>query len=146
MEKRETFVAYGDLLRELAAQCRASQECLRRCGRRDVDGTDKLADWVARREGRLAEGLERCADAGPSKLVKRMLQYKPEHRCWQNPADCFAALEQTVAVNHAISEALQEEMRKSAPLDISEQMHDLMQQVDAINRKVSLAMVTSQDL
>jgi hypothetical protein len=146
MEQRETFIEYGDLLRELAAQCRAAEAFLSQGASRELDSMDQLAEWVARREGRVADGLERCAEEGPANMVSRRLQFMPEHRAWEAPEDRVTALQQAVAVNNAVASVLREETEKSVPVDVGEQMDDLTRQVDAINRKVSLALVTSQDL
>ncbi|MEE4276867.1 MAG: hypothetical protein V2I82_00195 [Halieaceae bacterium] len=146
MQQRDTFIAYGDLLRELATQCRRSEGYLRERQGPDLSNVDQLAEWVARRQGRLATGLSRCADQGPRKLVERRLQYKPHYRAWNEPGDRRAALESVVALNRIVTEVLDEEADKSVAIEIGEQMADLTAQIDAVNRKISLALVTSQDL
>lgn len=145
---RDTFIAFGDLLKSLALQCRAAERFLRRA-QADTGApmvTTEFAAWVAQREGRVATGLEQCAQQGPDNMVERRLQYQPSYRAWQDPDTTNLALRQVVVLNNAVAEALREATEKSVPVEIGEQMDDLTRQIDAINRKVSLAVVTSEDV
>ena len=146
MSERETFVAYGDLLMNLALQCRSVERALGRRAEDDGGLTVELAKWVAERQARVASGLERCAKEGPENLVARRLQFKPSYRAWLGPEQGDVALGQVVALNNVVTEVLAEEAEKSVPVELGEQMDDLTKQVDAINRKISLALVTSGDL
>lgn len=147
-QNRDTFIAFGDLLRNLALQCRAAERFLRKARADDGEPTvtAEFAAWVAQREGRVATGLEQCAQQGPDNMIARRLQYKPSYRAWLDPDTTGQALTQTVNLNNAVAEALDEATEKSVAIEIGEQMADLTRQIDAINRKVSLAVVTSDDV
>ena len=147
-QDRDTFIAFGDLLKSLALQCRAAERFLRRARADDSEPTltAEFAAWVAQREGRVATGLEQCAQQGPANMIARRLQYKPSYRAWLDPDTTRLALRQTVNLNNAVAEALDEATEKFVPIEIGEQMADLTRQIDAINRKVSLAVVTSDDV
>lgn len=147
-EQRDTFVAFGDLLKSLALQCRAAERFLRKLR---ADGSEPMvtvefAAWIAQREGRVATGLEQCVQHGPANMIARRLQYKPSYRAWLDPDTAKLALRQVVDVNNAVAEALREAAEKSVPVEIGEKMEDLTRQIEAINRKVSLAVVTSGDI
>lgn len=146
--QRDTFIAFGDLLKSLGLQCRAAERFLRKVRSDDAEPTvtAEFAAWVAQRQARIATGLEQCALQGPENMVARRLQYKPSYRAWLDPGTTGLALKQVVNLNNAVAEALGEVAEKSAPVEIGEKMEDLTRQIDAINRKVSLAMVTSRDL
>jgi len=148
MKQRDTFISFGDLLKSLALQCRAAERFLRRAGADDAESTvtAEFANWVAKREGRVATGLEQCAQQGPENMIARRLQYKPSYRAWLDPGAAELALRQVVDLNNAVAEALAEATEKSVPVEIGEKMDDLTRQIDAINRKVSLAVVTAKDL
>lgn len=148
MKQRDTFIAFGDLLKNLALQCRAAERFLRRARADDRQSmvATEFAVWVAQREGRVATGLEQCAQQGPDNMISRRLQFKPSYRAWLDPGDTALALKQVVALNNAVAEALAEVTEKSVPVEIGEKMADLTRQIDAINRKVSLAMVTAKDV
>lgn len=146
MAERETFVAFGDLLLKLALQCRAAERFLKQRTKAEAGVTVELAYWVAERQARVASGLEGCAQEGPSNMVSRRLQYKPDYQAWLDPQETEPALKQVVNLNNTVSEVLQEVTDKSVPVEVGEQMQDLTRQVDAINRKVSLALVVSSDV
>jgi hypothetical protein len=147
-KQRDTFIAFGDLLKSLALQCRAAERFLRRAktDRGAPTITAEFAAWVAEREGRVATGLEQCAQQGPENMIARRLQYKPSYRAWLDPGATESALKQVVDLNNAVAEALAEATEKSAPVELGEKMDDLTRQIDAINRKVSLAVVTAKDV
>jgi len=147
MTERTTFMAYGDLLRDLAGQCRSAEAFLRRAQAGELPaGQDAFAGWIAAKEGHIAHSLERCASDGPHNLVRRRLQYKPEHHAWQEPDDFNGGLRQLLCVNTGVVNVLQEEADKSVPVAVGETLRDLTQQVRAINRRVSLSLVTGEDL
>jgi type II secretory pathway pseudopilin PulG len=146
MGQRESFITFAELLRELASQCRAAGSFLGSSDRRQLDHTEQLAEWVARRQLRLAEGLERCASQGPQDLVGRELQFKSSYRAWHQPATIDQGLRQTIELNKAIARVLSEESEKAAPVDVSDQILELSQLVETVNRKLSLARVMEQDL
>jgi hypothetical protein len=146
MTERETFIACGELLRELAVQCRAAHKFLVQHAD-EVQGTQtELMRWVAERQERVAGGLERCAVEGPDNLVQRRLQYKPGYRAWRGPDSPERAFEQVVELNNLVAEVLDDEAEKSVPEAVTEHIQDLTRQVNAINRKISLALVVSTDL
>jgi len=146
MTQRDTFIACGDLLQDLALQCRSAQTFLAQ-NADDADGAQTgLMRWVAARQERVADGLERSALEGPDALIKRRLQYKPGYRAWRGPDSPEAALEQVVELNNVVTGVLGDEADKSVPEEATEHMQDLTRQVDAINRKISLAVVVSGDI
>lgn len=148
MEERGTFIQFGDLLLRLAEQCRLSAASLEGGGggERSPDNREQFAKWVAQRQHRLAEDLARCVEECPENLINRRVQYQPGFREWQSPDGLQAALAQTVDLNSTVAGALQTETDKSSTVETGGLMQDLSRQVDAVNRKVSLALVTSQDL
>jgi hypothetical protein len=147
MTERTTFMAFGDLLRDLAQQCRSAERFLRRAEARGMPaGQDAFAGWVADREKHIAASLEQCASEGPENLVQRRLQYMPEHHSWREPDDFSGGLRQLLLVNAAVVNVLREEADKSVSVEVGETLQDLTHQVHAINRGVSMSLVTGEDL
>lgn len=147
MPEQQTFIAFGDLLRDLAQQCRAAEHYLRHSEQVQDDSThSELAPSVARHQRQVADALERCSAAGDESLVMRRLQYTAGHRPWTAPHTLEQGLRQTLAINNAVVSLLQDESDKSAPITIGQQMADLKTQIHGINRRISLALVTARDL
>jgi hypothetical protein len=147
MVEQKTFITFGKLLQDLAAQCRAAEKYLYDGAGAQPDAVHReLANWVAGKERHLAACLDQLREEGEARVIGRRLQYKPWHGSWMPPSDLDQGLQQTIFVNNTVVSALQEESEKSAPVSMEELIADLAVQVSSINRRISLALISSRDL
>ena len=143
---RDTFMTVGELLEELASNSRQALAALE--NREEISGDPfaSLVEWVAERQRYLLEGLEGFARHGPAALVDRYLQYRPEPWAGSSFADSETVFNWTLDANNIALEALSDLEHKTLAPEAEETITDLQRQLDAINRKIAMALNTAGDI
>jgi len=143
---RDTFMTFGELLEELAGNSRRALAALEQREPGEGDRFASLVGWVCDRQRNLLEGLEGLARRGPVALVDRYLQYRPEPWSGASDADPEAVFSWTLAANNVALEALSDLEHKTLAPDAEDTIADLLRQLDAINRKIAMALNTAGDI
>ncbi|MHA7816178.1 MAG: hypothetical protein ACX93N_06860 [Pseudohaliea sp.] len=148
---RDTFLTFGELLEELAGNSRRALSALehREHGSPGQAGGDRyssLVDWACERQRYLVEGLEGLAERGSPALLERYLQYLPELGPGPSAADREAVFNWTLDANNLALEVLSDLQHKTLAPEVEATIADLVRQLDAINRKIAMALNTAGDV
>jgi hypothetical protein len=143
---RDTFLTFGELLEELAGNSRQALSMLEHREKVDGDRNAPFVDWVCERQLHLLEGLEGLAQRGSPALLERYLQYRPE--LVQGPAvsDEAGVFNWTLDANNVALEVLSDLQHKTLAPETEATIGDLVRQLDAINRKIAMALNTAGDV
>jgi hypothetical protein len=148
---RDTFLTFGELLEELAGNSRRALSALehRDRGNPGQAGSDRysgLVDWVCERQRQLLEGLEGLVERGSPALLERYLQYRPEPRPGPAVSDEEGVFNWTLDANNLALEALSDLQHKTLAPEVEATIADLVRQLEAINRKIAMALNTAGDV
>ena len=148
---RDTFLTFGELLEELAGNSRQALSALEHrergdAGRGGGDRYSALVDWVCERQRHILEGLEGLAERGSPGLLERYLQYRPELGAGPSVADRESVFNWTLDANNLALEVLSDLQHKTLAPEAEATIADLVRQLEAINRKIAMAMNTAGDV
>ena len=101
---------------------------------------------VAQEERELAGQLAEYAENGPANIVCTRLQYTLEEPGQPVAHSADAALENVTRVNRALAAILRDLTEKLAPDTVCESLEAFRLAVDAVNRRISMILVTARDL
>lgn len=142
---RDTFLAFEEVLRELAANGRRAQQALEERLLRENDLHAELVAWVRERNAQLLHGLEALAAGGPEELLRRRVQYTPDEALRRLPEN-GGLLVWVLEVNNQALTVLADLEDKTLAPEVEETLGDLVTQLEGINRRIALALNTAQDL
>lgn len=148
---RDTFLTFGELLEELAGNCRQALSALEQrerggAGRPGQDRYSALVDWACERQRHLLEGLEGLAERGSPALLERYLQYRPELGPGPSVSDEESVFNWTIDANNLALEVLSDLQHKTLAPEVEATIADLVRQLEAINRKIAMALNTAGDV
>lgn len=147
---RDTFLTFGELLEELAGNSRQALSALEHRERgspgQEGDRYAGLVDWACERQRNLLEGLEGLAERGSPALLERYLQYRPELGPGPSVSDQESVFNWTLDANNLALEVLSDLQHKTLAPEAEATIADLVRQLEAINRKIAMALNTAGDV
>lgn len=143
---RDTFLTFGELLQQLAGHSRRALSALEHREEPDGDRYASLVGWACERQRHLLEGLEGLAEHGSPALRERYLQYRPELGPDPSLADEAGVFNWTLDINNLALEVLSDLQHKIPAPEVEATIADLVRQLEAINRKIAMAMNTAGDI
>jgi len=148
---RDTFLTFGELLEQLAGNSRQALSALEQwergsAGQSGGDRYASLVDWVCERQRYLLEGLQGLAERGSPALLERYLQYRPELGGRAAVSDEEGVFNWTLDANNLVLEVLSDLQHKTLAPEAEATIADLVRQLEAINRKIAMALNTAGDV
>jgi len=148
---RDTFLTFGELLEQLAGHSRQALAALEHREREQPGESAghrhaEFVDWVCKRQRHLLEGLEGLAERGSPALLERYLQYRPEFGAAPVGSDPQSCFNWTLDANNLALEVLSDLQHKTLAPEAEATIADLVRQLEAINRKIAMALNTAGDV
>ena len=143
---QDTFLSVGELFSQSARWCFAAERSVRDHSHEvDTPYTEAMA-LIADTEHGLAKELEKCAESAPQELVNTRVQYTTHRKPPPTANTLSEALTTMMQVNLQLSQTLQGLIQKSAPGPVRETIDTLYQNIDHINKKISMIHLTVRDI
>lgn len=143
---RETFISYRELLSRSAQQCTQAGRSVMAYVTEVRPPYREAMVLVAREERELGVKLEGYAEKSAASVICTRLQYKPEEGELPTPRSPDTALQNVTQVNRELVAILQDLADKSAPDTVYESLDAIRQNIDRVNKRISMILLTAQDV
>lgn len=145
-ENQETFLSFGELFSRSAQRFLEAERAVREhLNEADAPYSDAM-QLVADAEHQLATDLAGYAEKGPENIVCTRLQYKLDSKPLPTPATLGDALKNVTKINSDLAAVLQDLSEKSAPETLQQTIKSLSQNVERVNKQISMIRLTAQDM
>ena len=145
-ETKETFLSYGELFSRSSRRCLAAERSVRShiagANARDTQAMTLVADA----EHDLAMNLAAYAESGMESIVCTRLQYKLDTAMPAHPDNPEDALENVTSINIDLADLLGDLAEKAAPETLRDNLKNLREVVEAVNRRISTIRLSTQDI
>lgn len=143
---QDTFLSCQELLQRYSRQCLHAEKALRQQDPEVSEPYQKVLERIAKHQHSIVQTLEDYTRRGPKAVLSTRIQYKQPTQPNQDVSSPGLAIQQATDINREIVAALTEQADKSTPLSIREALGALAEEIDTINRRISMDRVTATDL
>ena len=143
---QDTFLSCRDLLERFAEQCEHAEKALRQHDDEVSEPYQTVLEKIAGHQRTIVKTLREYCDEGPEAVLNTQIQYKQPTKPNQDVKSPGLAIQQATDINREVVTALTDQAEKSAPEGIVEALGSLAQEIETINRQISMDRVTATDL